>query len=134
MKFGHPPVGPAPSTPNCRNTTFNGTSNVIMGSEHATVPPSPGVPVPGFADLTMSSGPERDLPSRNRKNKGKGNARTGAGVKKQTKNKPDGTMAKVVGAAFNEKVGTGDQALQKPFRFMDLPGGKSLLRVMCDTN
>jgi hypothetical protein len=77
----------------------------------------------------MSPEPIKALPIRKDKSKGKGkgNARTGAGVQKQVKKKSDGTMAKLVDAVFNEKVGTSDQALQKPFRFMDLPGGKFLI-------
>ncbi|KAI4943323.1 hypothetical protein J4E91_009522 [Alternaria rosae] len=93
-----------------------------MGSEHATVPPSPGLPVPGFAALTMSSVPAQALPIRQSKRKRGGYARTDAGVKKKTKKNPDGTMAKLVENALKQKVGTSDPALQKPFRFMDLPG------------
>ncbi|KAI4712241.1 hypothetical protein J4E89_002507 [Alternaria sp. Ai002NY15] len=93
-----------------------------MGSEHATVPPSPGLPVPGFAALTMSPVPAQALPIRQSKRKRGSHARTDAGVKKKTKKKPDGTMAKLVDVALKEKVGTSDPALQKPFRFMDLPG------------
>ncbi|KAG9185793.1 hypothetical protein G6011_07124 [Alternaria panax] len=121
-KFGHPPVGPASSTTGTRQNAFNGTSNVIMGSGHTIVPPSPGVPLSGFQALTMSAAPKRDPPSRRNKNQAKDNVRTGAGVKKQVKKKSDGTMAKVVDAALNERIGTSGQALQKPFRFMDLPG------------
>ncbi|KAI4625973.1 hypothetical protein J4E80_003107 [Alternaria sp. BMP 0032] len=121
-KFGHPPVVPAPSTPVSRRNGFNGGSNVILGSEHATVPPSPGLPVPGFAALTMSPVPAQVLPIRQSKRKRGGHARTDAGVKKKTKKKPSGTMAKLVDVGFKEKVGTSDPALQKPFRFMDLPG------------
>ena len=124
MKSGHPPAVPAPYTHSQRQNAFSGTSNVMMGSDHTTIPPSPGVPVPGFEALTMGTTSKRDLPSRNRKNKGKGNARTGAGVKKQVKKRSDDSMAKLVDAGFIEKVGTSDQ---RPFRFMDLPGGKCLV-------
>ncbi len=127
MKFGHPSLGPAPSAPSLHQNSFSSSSNVMMGSEHAIVPPSPGVPVPGFEALTMSPETIKALPVRKGKEKGKGNARTGAGVQKQAKKKFDGTMAKLVDAVFNEKAGTSDQALQKPFRFMDLPGGKDLI-------
>jgi hypothetical protein len=73
----------------------------------------------------MSPVPAQALPIRQSKRKRGGHARTDAGVKKKTKKKPDGTMAKLVDVALKEKVGTSDPALQKPFRFMDLPGGKS---------
>ena len=96
----------------------------MMGSEHAIVPPSPGVPLPSFEALSVSAAPLRDMPSR--RNKSKGNARTGAGVKKQARKKYDDKTAKLEQAvkAAKEKLGVGALALQKPFRFMDLPGGK----------
>ena len=93
----------------------------MMGSEHAIVPPSPGVPLPSFEALSVSAAPLRDMPSR--RNKSKSNARTGAGVKKQARKKHDDKAAKLTDT-LNEKTGVGALALQKPFRFMDLPGGK----------
>ena len=99
---------------------------MILGSEHAMVPPSPGVPVPNFEALSVSSVPGPALPVR--KSKRKNNMRTGAGVKKaQNKKTTDGTVAKLVGVALAEKAGPSDKALEKPFRFMDLPGGTYLL-------
>lgn len=55
----------------------------------------------------------------------KKNVHTGAGIKKPEfkKKKPDSTIAKLVAAAFGEKTGTSNRALEQPFRFMDLPGG-----------
>ncbi|CAN9480073.1 unnamed protein product [Alternaria alternata] len=89
-----------------------------MGSEHAIVPPSPGVPLPSFEALSVSAAPLRDMPSR--RNKSKSNARTGAGVKKQARKKHDDKTAKLTDT-LNEKTGVGALALRKPFRFMDLP-------------
>jgi hypothetical protein len=95
-------------------------------NNRSVVPPSPGVPVPGFEALSMSSVLDQGMNACKSRRKRQGNARTGAGVKKQIKKKSEGKIAKFMDAALHEKVGTGAPGLQKPFRFMDLPGGKSL--------
>jgi hypothetical protein len=126
MGFGHPPLGPPPATPGpSRSGMFRGNSNLILGSEHAIVPPSPGVPVPGFEALSVSSdaGPAPPVPKPTRRKK----ARTRAGIKKQqAKKRADGTVAKFVEAALTDRPGASEKALEQPFRFMDLPGGTSL--------
>ncbi|KAF1837629.1 hypothetical protein BDW02DRAFT_106444 [Decorospora gaudefroyi] len=162
--FGHPPLDPPPSTPGYRNNKLmsngNGNSNssngnMILSSEHATVPPSPGfplsnVPVPGFETPTMNgfetptmngfktptmngfktstmngfetptmngfktptmkAAPVPAHPKFNSKSGNKG-ANTGAGIKKQQAKKQQ-----------TKKIVASDKALEKPFRFMDLPG------------
>lgn len=127
MEFGHPPVGPPPSTPGPRNSHHTPSTNMILGSDHTAVPPSPGMPVPDISSLTMgpSSGPPLQAPP-GRKPVRKKNVLTGAGIRKPEfkKKKPDGTVAKLVEAAFGEKTRASDKALEQPFRFMDLPGGK----------
>jgi hypothetical protein len=126
MEFGHPPFGPLPSTPGpSRTNTFYGNSNLILGSEHAIVPPSPGGPVPGFETLSVSSdaGPAPSTPKPTRKKK----AKTRAGIEKQQiKKKTNGTVAKLVEAALTDRPGASEKAIEKPFRFMDLPGGTYL--------
>jgi hypothetical protein len=100
---------------------FNGNSNMILGSEHAMVPPSPGVPVPGFETPMMSTVPGSELPVRMSKRK---HVRTGAGIKKsQPKKKAAGSVAKLMNAALTVNAGASEKALEKPFRFTDLPGG-----------
>jgi hypothetical protein len=121
VEFGHPDLGPPPSTP-IRSNIFHSNSNFILGSEHAMVPPSPSVPVPGFETLSVSSDAGAGLPTG--KSRCKQNAKTHAGIKKmQAKKKPDGTVAKLVEAALAEKSGASENTIEKPFRFMDLPGG-----------
>ena len=93
-----------------------------MGSEPATVPPSPSIPVPGFDTFTMGPVPGPDFATR--KDKGKKDdrrhsARTGAGVKKPQPRKKTAsdTVAKLI------DIATSGKPVQTSFRFMDLPGG-----------
>ncbi|KAF1941089.1 hypothetical protein EJ02DRAFT_503754 [Clathrospora elynae] len=123
MEFSHPPIGPPPSTPGPRNNQLsnNGDGNMILGSEHASVPPSPGMPIPNIGSLSMRAGHCWALLIR--KSGRKQNARTGAGVKKtQPKKKADGSLAKLLVDTVTENSGASEKALQQPFRFMDLPG------------
>lgn len=94
-----------------------------MGSQHATVPPSPGGGLaPPSASLMMPTVEISAVPSRIRKTKGKQRASTGAGIKKAIpKKKTDGALAKLVATTSVKRP------LEKVFRFMDLPGGMYLL-------
>jgi hypothetical protein len=92
-------------------------SNLVLGSEHAVVPPSPGAPVPNIEALSLSSNPEVASPSR--RSIRKKNAKTLAGIKKQQKKKAlDDTAVMAIENALTDKSAASD----KPFRFMDLPG------------
>jgi hypothetical protein len=89
------------------------------------VPPSPCGPVPGFETLSVSSdaGPAPPTPKPTRKKK----TRTRAGIEKQqAKKKANGTVAKLLEAALTDRPGASEKAIEKPFRFMDLPGGTYL--------
>jgi hypothetical protein len=90
--------------------------NIVMGSTGVIVPPSPGF-LNGKTH-TPAEGPAipvRDMAKMHIADK----YRTGAGIKKtHTKSRiPVRNLVKTAGAA-------GVEAMFKPFRFMDLPGGK----------
>src|SRR4051794_21050882 len=102
LSLGQPP--PSPFTPGSRYPR----NGMIMGSEPATVPPSPSLPVPGFDALSMTpvSAPA-STPAASSKRKGrngqenrKHNAQTGAGIRKtQPKKKiASDTFAKLIDA------------------------------------
>ncbi|CAA9962697.1 hypothetical protein PTMSG1_06071 [Pyrenophora teres f. maculata] len=119
-EYGRPgPIQPPPSpfTPGSRYPR----NGMIMGSEPATVPPSPSMPVPGFDALTMGPVPGPSFSTRNdRGGKGdrKHNERTGAGVKKPQPKKKTASdaIAKLIDITRSGKPA------QTSFRFMDLPG------------
>ncbi|RAR13781.1 hypothetical protein DDE83_002818 [Stemphylium lycopersici] len=103
MKFNHPEFVP-PSTPGPENDTAKENPTTAMSAEHATVPPSPGVSVPGFESFTMVPIPEPAQPAR--KTTRKSNAYAGARIQKPLK-----------------KTGALREHVRKDtFRFMDLPG------------
>ncbi|KAJ4372897.1 hypothetical protein N0V83_003188 [Neocucurbitaria cava] len=126
MELGNTPPLPSPSSAGGVGNG-HGDGSMIMGSQRARVPPSPlGMrPPPGF--YTVSDTPSRvvfaKLPPKDGRAVGapkadsKLHARTGAGVKKTRSNKKvNDAVSKLAKAA------TGEQPVQKPFRFMDLPG------------
>ena len=93
---------------------------MIMGSEPATVPPSPNIPVPGFDMFTMDPVPGPTFAThKGKKDDRRHSARTRAGVTKlQPKKKTtSSTVAKLI------DVATPGKPAQTSFRFMDLPGG-----------
>lgn len=101
---------------------MNTSADIIMGAEAVNVPPSPGLQNQLFSDLDAQSGtrakPDRKLSTLSKD-------RTGAGIKKQQQQqaKIKGSFKKLVHATVTLSISTVD----KPFRFMDLPGGKSFL-------
>lgn len=117
MESSGPPDEP-PSTPYRRGSHAN-SFNMIARPEHTTVPPSPGVPAPGF------DGSEPTSPTRGRMRMLK--ALTGAGVQKRPAKKVARPSLEVVtdarGAAKAPNRGS-----TSFFRFMDLPGGIELCR------
>lgn len=92
---------------------------MIMGSEPATVPPSPSLPVPGFDALSMTPASSKRKGRSGQENR-KHNAQTGAGVVKKTQ--PKKKMAGDTVAKLVDFVTPG-KAAEMTFRFMDLPGG-----------
>jgi len=109
-----------PSTPGSRYPR----NGMIMGSEPATVPPSPSIPAPGFDTFTVDPVPG-PIPGptfatrKGKKDDRRHSTRTGAGVKKpQPKKKTTSdTVAKLIEITMPGKPA------QTSFRFMDLPGG-----------
>ena len=93
-----------PDTPGFSSNSKSDVYNVISRSEHATVPPSPGTPVPFPEDFAVDSGLERTMPAC--KSTRKSNTRTGAGIQKAS-----------------------GRTRPTAFRFMDLPGGTSFVQV-----
>ncbi|CAO2650229.1 Nn.00g015210.m01.CDS01 [Neocucurbitaria sp. VM-36] len=115
MESSHQPPLLPPSTPG-PSRDESGDGSIIMGSQHATIPPSPcGIPPPPFALLTTPSVETSAIQIP--RTKSKQHAQTGAGVKKtHSRKEASKTVLKLVDTVSSTKV------LQEPFRFMDLPG------------
>lgn len=114
---------------------MNTSGDSIMGGQTVIVPPSPGFPVPMHPFNHLNSAPG-SLANPDRKSHGKhANDRTGAGVKKRCP-RPKGKTAveKLVDATVGATAALSIDTVQKPFRFMELPGGKSLLRCNIQRN
>jgi hypothetical protein len=108
----------APSTP---GLIMDDTGDVIMGAEGVLVPPSPGFFSPS-SDETVTPPASPSVPTRKSKMRDALNAHTGAGVKKSTV-KIKSPIRKLV-EAKGATVAPGEDAVQKPFPFMKLPGGE----------
>jgi hypothetical protein len=109
-----PPATPSP--------IMDDTGDVIMGAHGVLVPPSPGFPNPLF-DQTDPTPASPSLPIRKTKTHVLLQDRTGAGIKKAPV-KSKGPIWKLVDATTNSAAVPSEQAVQQPFRFMHLPGGK----------
>jgi hypothetical protein len=101
---------------------MDATGDVIMGAEGVLVPPSPGFfhPPPNQNASTPAS---PSLPIRKPKMRDALQAHTGAGVKKSSP-KIKSPIWKLVDAKASASAGPHEEAIQKPFQFMELPGGK----------
>lgn len=99
--------------------------DIIMGAQGVRVPPSPGF-LNGIFEQTHPSPVSPGSPAlaiRKAKTKIVVKDRTEAGVKK-AQPKSRSIVAKLVNATASATAAFGDEPVQKPFRFMDLPGGK----------
>lgn len=111
---------------------MNTQGDSIMSGQPVGVPPSPGLhnTMHPFSQMIPAPG---SLANPDRKSHGKhANDRTGAGVKKRCA-RPKGKTAveKLVDATVGATAALSINTVQKPFRFMELPGGKSHLQ--CNT-
>lgn len=106
---------------------MNTSGDVVMGTQAVFVPPSPGLQNPFIRKLKSAPG-SRARPARKLQGK-HANDRTGAGVKKQ-RAKPKTPDEKMVEATVGATAALSISAVEKPFRFMELPGGKL---IPCDT-
>jgi hypothetical protein len=98
------------------------TGDVIMGAEGVFVPPSPGF-FNLLADQDVPTPASPSLPIRKSKMRDALQAHTGAGVKKSSP-KIKSPIWKLVDAKASASAGPNEEASQKPFQFMELPGGK----------
>ena len=107
------------------------SSDSVMSGHTVTVPPSPGLQnlmhAHPFGHLSSAPG---TLANPARKSHGKhANDRTGAGVKKsRTRAKAKTAVEKLVDATVGATAALSISTVHKPFRFMELPGGKSTLQ------
>jgi hypothetical protein len=95
-----------------------------MGAQGVIIPPSPGFMI-ALSDQEHAPPESCSLPTRkaNSKMQVALKDRTGAGIMKaQPKSKT--TMRKLFDVTAGSAAATREKALHKPFRFMDLPGGK----------
>ena len=103
-----------------------------MSSQGVLVPPSPVLPN-GMFDREIASRDATPLPIRKAKTRHVLHDRTGAGIKKlQLKGKS--SVRKLVDTTAGATATMSEDAIQKPFRFMDLPGGKFSKTVHRDTS
>jgi hypothetical protein len=104
------------------------SGDVIMGAQGVQVPPSPdflnGIFEQEHPSLASPASPT--LAIRKAKNKVVLNDRTGAGIKKKQP-KSRGTVAKLVNATASATAALAEEPVEKPFRFMNLPGGKFIV-------
>jgi hypothetical protein len=98
--------------------------DVVMGAQGVLMPPSPSFPngvfeqeqaAPTSPGLTIFKAKLRVVPQ----------DRTGAGVKK-SKTKSKATFGKLVDSNAGAAAALIQEAVQTSFRFMELPGGKSV--------
>jgi hypothetical protein len=111
-----PDLAAPPSTP---GPIMDDTGDVIMGAEGVLVPPSPGCFHPS-SDETATTPASPSLPIRKSKMRNALNAHTGAGVKKSPA-KIESPIWKWVNAMATAPK---EDAVQKSFPFMKLPGGE----------
>jgi hypothetical protein len=111
-----PELAASPSTP---GPIMDDTGDVIMGAEGVLVPPSPGFLHPP-SDETATTPASPSLPIRKSKMRDALNAHTGAGVKKSPAKIKSPIWKWVDAMATAPK----EDAVQKPFPFMKLPGGE----------
>jgi hypothetical protein len=102
---------------------MDSTGDVIMGAQSVLVPPSPGF-LNGLFEQEHRSPAPSGLAVRKAKMRLIAQDRTGAGIKK-SKSKSKTTVCKLVDATAIAMAALSEEPVQKPFRFMDLPGGRS---------
>jgi len=103
---------------------MDSNGDIIMGAQGVLVPPSPSF-LNGVFEQEQAAPQSPAIPIRKAKLRLVSQDRTGAGIKK-SKPKPKNTVSKLVDSNAGAAAALMQQAVQMPFRFMELPGGKSV--------
>lgn len=103
---------------------MDSNGDIIMGAQGVLVPPSPSF-LNGVFEQEQAVPASPGLAIRKAKLRLVSQDRTGAGIKK-SKVKPKTTVGKLVDSNAGAAAALMHQAVQMPFRFMELPGGKSV--------